>query len=79
MTERNTCRMPTCSTLSRERTGCAGRFCSDGCAVRYEHLQADARDQVGYAGRFCPPACEIQYEDLRADTRDAAIANQEGY
>ena len=38
------CRMPTCSEPVRAREEYAGRFCSDSCEVRYEHLQADARD-----------------------------------
>ncbi|WP_165396890.1 hypothetical protein [Natrinema hispanicum] len=46
MTDRDECRMPTCSEPARDRAGYAGRFCSDSCEVRYEHLQADARDAV---------------------------------
>ncbi|QCS44991.1 hypothetical protein FEJ81_22230 (plasmid) [Natrinema versiforme] len=42
MTDRDECRVPTCTRLARERY--AGRFCSKRCDVRYEHLQADARD-----------------------------------
>ncbi len=46
MTERNACRMPSCSALTRDRAGYAGRFCSDSCEVQNGHLQADARDVV---------------------------------
>ncbi|WP_169331113.1 hypothetical protein [Natronorubrum bangense] len=44
MTKYNECRLPACTRLTRDRAGYAGRFCSDSCEVRYEHLQADARD-----------------------------------
>ncbi|WP_164722084.1 hypothetical protein [Haloterrigena salifodinae] len=44
MTNCNACRMPSCSAPTRDQTGYAGRFCSDRCEIRYEHLQADARD-----------------------------------
>jgi len=44
MTDRDECRIPTCSEPARDRAGYAGRFCSDSYEVRYEHLQADARD-----------------------------------
>lgn len=44
MTDRDECRVPTCTRLAREQAGYAGWFCSERCEVRYEHLQADARD-----------------------------------
>jgi len=39
MTASDECRMPTCSKPARDRAGYAGRFCSDSCEVRYEHLK----------------------------------------
>ncbi len=44
MTDRNECRLPTCTRLPRNQAGYTGQFCSDKCEVRYEHLQTDARD-----------------------------------
>jgi hypothetical protein len=44
MTDGNACRMPNCSAFTRDRGGYAGRFCSDSCEIRYDHLRADARD-----------------------------------
>ncbi len=46
MTDRDECRIPTCSDPARDQVGYAGRFCTDSREVRYEHLQADARDIV---------------------------------
>jgi len=40
----DTCRRPTCTNLSREESGYSGRFCSDRCEVKHEHVKADARD-----------------------------------
>lgn len=38
------CRMPSCSEDARGSGGYSGRFCSDQCEVKYDHLKADARD-----------------------------------
>lgn len=48
MSDRNTCRRPQCEREPRGRDpgvdAFAAQFCSDGCELKYEHLQGDARD-----------------------------------
>lgn len=44
---RETCRRSTCSNDPREDvSGYAGRFCSDACEVKHDHIKADARDAM---------------------------------
>jgi hypothetical protein len=43
---RDTCRYPTCKRSPGAHGGSyrARRFCSPLCAIKYEHVQADARE-----------------------------------
>jgi hypothetical protein len=43
MSDRDECRLPTCSNDPRGG-GFSGRFCSTPCELKFEHVRADARD-----------------------------------
>ena len=53
---RDTCRMPGCDETPRDGGGFAGRFCSDKCEVKYDHLKADAADARRAEQADCEPA-----------------------
>jgi len=41
----DTCRRSTCDKPRQDESGYSGRFCSDKCEVKHDHLKADAEDQ----------------------------------
>lgn len=41
---RDTCQRSTCDNDTRDVGGYAGRFCSEMCEVKHDHIKADARD-----------------------------------
>jgi hypothetical protein len=43
---RDTCRRSTCTNDARGGGGYGGRFCSDECEVKHDHIKADARDAM---------------------------------
>lgn len=42
--DRTTCRLLGCNQPPRDEVGFAGRFCSTGHELKFEHVRADARD-----------------------------------